>query len=152
MRTQATDLTVRKTITVEAPVERAFATFTDRIGSWWPLGDYSVSRERAETAIMEGRPGGRIYERTTDGEEAEWGEVLVWEPPRRIVFSWRPSVSSRPPTEVEVRFSGTEHGATRVDLEHRGWERLGEQAAEAHSGYDQGWTKVLGRYSDAARG
>jgi uncharacterized protein YndB with AHSA1/START domain len=149
MNEQATDLTVRRSVTVARSREDAFRVFTEEIGSWWPVETHSIGKDGrpADTAAMEGREGGRFYERTGSGTE-HWGTILVWEPPVRIVISWelRPS---RPPTEIEVRF--TEEGdETRVDLEHRGFERLGAEAEDVAAGYSDGWTKVLGQYADLA--
>jgi uncharacterized protein YndB with AHSA1/START domain len=85
----------------------------------------------------------------TDGTEADWGRVTTWEPPHRLAFSWHPNAEASAATEVEVRFSPEGEG-TRVDLEHRGWERLGERARAASDGYRGGWDEVLTRYADAA--
>jgi uncharacterized protein YndB with AHSA1/START domain len=145
---------IHKSIRVDAPVEQAFATFTERIAQWWPLDRYSVGAGRdgvrTETAAFEGRVGGRLYERMSDGQEATWGEILAWEPPGRIVLTWHPgSEDASRATEIEVLFTPDGDG-TRVELEHRGWERLGERAAEARTGYDSGWQSVLGKYEEAA--
>ena len=140
---------VRKTVTVRAPVEQAWETFTERLGTWWPFVPHSIGHERAETAVIEGRPGGRFLERIEGGEEALWGEVVVWEPPARLVVSWHPGWEPEQATELEVRFTA-ENGGTRVDLEHRGWERLGEDATGSRAGYESGWDIVLARYVEAA--
>ncbi len=150
MSTNTAELAVRKTITVAASIDSAFATFTERIEEWWPLASYSVGQERAEAAFLEGRVGGRVYERMQGGEEAHWAEVLAWEPPHRLVLAWRPNPAAAAPTEVEVRFAATGPDETRVELEHRGWERLGAEAAEAHASYDGGWDGVLDLYREAA--
>jgi uncharacterized protein YndB with AHSA1/START domain len=138
-----------RTITVDAPPERAFRVFTEEIGSWWPVAKYSVGQEQAETAVLEPRLGGRIYEQWQDGTEALWGEILVWEPPWRLVYSWKPNQDSAyEPTEVEVSFEQAGE-RTRVVVEHRGWEVLGELAAEARSSYESGWPGVLEAYEAA---
>jgi uncharacterized protein YndB with AHSA1/START domain len=147
---------IRKSISVKAPVERAFATFTDGITQWWPLDTHSVGAGRdgvrAEEAAFEGRVGGRLYERMSDGQEASWGEVVAWEPPNRIVLTWHPGYEDpSKSTEIEVRFT-PEGDGTRVELEHRGWERLGERAVEAQAGYSGGWEAVLRMYAAAASG
>ena len=151
MSTQTSGMTVRKEIIVACPAEHAFTTFTDGITSWWPLGRHSVGEARARSVVFEGRNGGRIYEVWDDGTECDWGSVLVWQPPRRIVFSWQPNRDRPAPTEVEVRFL-PRGDTTRVELEHRAWERLGEAAAEARDGYDSGWDTVLGSYAEVAGG
>ena len=144
--TNATQLAVSKSVTVAAAPEHAFQVFTERIGDWWPLATYAIDPSEARTARFEGREGGRVYERARSGEEADWGRVLVWEPPRRVVFSWE---ITDPATEVEVRFS-SEGSGTLVELEHRGWERLGDEAESRRSSHDGGWDVVLAPYVEAA--
>jgi uncharacterized protein YndB with AHSA1/START domain len=153
--TETTIAPVVRSVSVRREVEEAFRIFTEEIGSWWPLESHAraVAQRtgegvKAETVILEGRVGGRIYEVMSDGTEASWGEVLVWEPPRRLVLSWNPS-PRRQVTEVEVTFTAQEDG-TRVDLEHRGWERLGDEAKEIREEYVQGWPIVLSRFAPAA--
>lgn len=142
--------TVQKSITVQRRPEDAFRVFTDGIGTWWPLETHSPSDGRAEILVMEARVGGRLYERTRDGETLVWGEVLIWEPPSRLAFTWH--LGGPVTTEVELRFTAEGNG-TRVDLEHRGWERHGDRAAELRGSYDSGWDYVFGRrYADAANG
>ena len=85
------------------------------------------------------------------GETLDWGAVLDWEPPHRVVLEWRPSRIPSTPTEVEVRFE-PEGERTVVTLQHRGWERLGPNAGELRSGYDNGWPGVLARFGEAAAG
>ncbi len=148
--THATETVIRKSITVNAPVERAFEVFTDGIGTWWPIKTHSAGREKAETVVLEGREGGRLFERHTDGAESDWGQVTAWDPPRRVAFTWHPGRGVETAQEVEVHFT-TDAGATRVDLEHRGWEKLGDRATEMVHEYDSGWDHVLGRrYAEAA--
>ncbi len=148
--TAATNGPVRLSIEVAAPVELAFRVFTDKLGTWWPLLSHSIAADeesvtRAVEAHIEGQPGGRIYEVCEDGSEADWGRVLVWDPPHRLVMSWKPSRSDRPPTELEVRFAASGAG-TVVSLEHRGWERLGDLGPRARRGYETGWPGVLELY------
>jgi uncharacterized protein YndB with AHSA1/START domain len=139
--TTAEGLVVRKTITVEAPRERAWELFTERIGEWWPFRSHSLHGDEVETAIFEGREGGRVYERTADGREASWGTVLTYDPPSRFVLEW--AVDPSTPTELAVSFTPDGSG-TRVDLVHRGWE-----AEEKRASYDTGWDVVLGEYASA---
>ncbi len=144
----ATELSVRKSITVAAPPERAFGVFTERIGEWWPLRSHSLAGERTQTAVVEGREGGRLYERSVEGEEQSWGTVTAWEPPRRLVVAWHVNPERPIATELEVRFS-PEGSGTRVELEHRGFEQYAD-GAEARASYDGGWDTVLARFADAA--
>jgi uncharacterized protein YndB with AHSA1/START domain len=151
MTPERTELTIRKSVVVACSLEDAFRTFTNEIASWWPLATKSVGQKDAVTLVIEPRLHGRVYERIRSGEEHDWGEVLAWEPPHRLSFSWHPGRDSETGQEVEIRFSasGTE---TRVELEHRGWERLVATAAEIPAHFVSGWEEVLGRYAEAAAG
>jgi uncharacterized protein YndB with AHSA1/START domain len=133
---------IQKTITVDAQLETAFETFTRRVSDWWPGEPHTVFEDRVAIVVDE-RVGGRVYERAADGREADWADVLAWEPPRRLVLRWRVN-PERGPTEVEVRFAPDGDGRTRVDLEHRGWEGVGD--AEGRARYDGGWNNVLAGY------
>jgi uncharacterized protein YndB with AHSA1/START domain len=143
MTTQAQIEAIRKSVTVKAAVEEAFRAFTDEINTWWPLATHSYAGEKATEAVFEGRNGGRVYERQEDGTEADWAEVIAWEPPERFVLEWKIC-----PSEVEVRFSYESEGMTRVDLEHRGWERAGEGAEQMRDNYAGGWEFVLGKFAE----
>ena len=138
---------VRHAVTVAIPPERAFALFTERIGDWWPLATHSLAGERADGAVLEGRVGGQVYE--TGGTERHlWANVVEWEPPRRFVLDWQVSPSSAG-TEVEVTFTPDADG-TRVEVEHRGWERLDGDASASRESYDTGWVEVLDHYAALA--
>jgi hypothetical protein len=137
---------VRKTVDVKAPPDRAFARFTGEMATWWPLRSHSVGGEDAETVVMEGRVGGRIVERIRGGRECVWGTVKVWDPPRRVAFTWHPGREPREAQDVDVRFTKTAEG-TRVELEHVGFERMGRQGRIARRSYPMGWTYVLGHYA-----
>ena len=129
--------------------EAAFELFTTRMGRWWPLIDYSVSKVNAETCIVETFAGGRVFERSGTGEEFEWGRVLVMEKPHRLVMTWHPG--GGPVTEVHVTFIASGTG-TLVTLEHRKWEVFGEMAVEAREGYANGWPYVFAkRFVEAAQ-
>jgi uncharacterized protein YndB with AHSA1/START domain len=139
---------ISKTIHVKRPVGHCFRVFTEQIGEWWPLEQgFSYGRERAQDIFIEGRVGGRIYERFTDGTEYEIGRVAMYEPPHRVSFSWS-SPEWEGPTQVEVRFVADGTG-TRVELEHGGWE-VGPKAQTAGKGFASGWDIVLARYAAAA--
>jgi len=141
---------LRLAVRVELPPDRAFRLFVDDIGEWWPLATHSVSREAAQTCAFEPRPGGRVFERSRTGEEHTWGRLEVWEPPRRIAFSWHPGRDASTAQRVEVTFTVLGEG-TEVVLEHTGWELLGDSAAAVRSDYQRGWARVLGeRYLAAA--
>jgi uncharacterized protein YndB with AHSA1/START domain len=137
-------------VEVRRGIEEAFGVFTGEIASWWPVAGHSVDAARVEAVVLEGRVGGRLYERWRDGGEADWGRVLAWEPPARLVLSWSPNPERSAATEVEVRFTALAADHTRVELEHRGWERLGDPAAELRDSYREGWPRVLGAFAATA--
>jgi uncharacterized protein YndB with AHSA1/START domain len=145
---------IRASISVRTDPARAFEVFTRRMDTWWPLEMHSRAVDEFEGAVradrveFEERVGGRVLEHLSDGQVLPWGEVLVWEPPTRFVLAWKPNASPRPPTELEVRFTPEGDGAL-VELEHRGWERLGEIAQEARAGYGEGWLVTLGLFEQA---
>ena len=147
MSVNAADLVIRKSLHVAVPVERAWEVFTGRLSEWWPLRSHSIAEERVQEVVLEGRPGGRMYERTVDGGEGYWGTVVAWEPPRRLVVSWHVNPGRPAPTEWEVRFEPEGEG-TRVEFEHRGFERY-DDAAETAGGYRRGWDVVLGHFTEA---
>jgi len=149
MTQETSERVVEKSVTVSVPVERAFEVFTAEIGTWWPLRTHAVDTERSETVVMEGRVGGRLYERTPSGEEHVWGTLVAWEPPNRIVYSWHPGRGEETAQEVEITF-GPEGEGTRVDIRHYGWERLGDRLEETIASYNEGWDKVIAVYARAA--
>src|SRR5215207_7833809 len=87
MTTQTAETSVRTSIVVEAPVDRAFAVFTEDFGSFKPRDHNLLAVEVAET-VFEPRAGGRLFDRGVDGSECHWARVLACEPPDRVVISW----------------------------------------------------------------
>jgi len=152
---QLTIAPVRYSVTVPIPAARAFTLFTEGFNSWW-IGHHIGGADLAE-AVLEPKQGGRWYERDVDGSECEWGTVLVFQPPGRLVLTWQinaqwqydpdPSRAS----EVEVLFA-EDNGHTRVDLEHRYIERHGDGAAEVARGVSSegGWPGIMELFVKAA--
>lgn len=148
MDMEVKQLAVQKKITVNAPVAHVFRTFTAAQNEWWPRVHHIGKSDRF-MAIVEPRVGGRWFERSDDGSECDWGRVLVWEEPTRIVLSWNlnaefaydPDLN----TEVEVRFIAETARRTRVELEHRGLEHYGDKAAQMRDIFSapDGWAKSL---------
>jgi uncharacterized protein YndB with AHSA1/START domain len=134
--------------TVACDADRAFSLWAEQTTRWWPHG-HSVSADRGLTVTFEPRPGGRIYERTPSGAEHDWGEVLAWEPPHRLVYLWHLRFDRADATEVEVTFTPFADG-TRVRIEHRGWERLGAVAHERRDRNRRGWASVTEHYRRVA--
>jgi uncharacterized protein YndB with AHSA1/START domain len=136
---------VRKTVTVDCTVEEAFRVFTTDAVSWWPLASHSINGEAVQQIVFEGREGGGVYEVTADGDRGHWATVLTWDPPFRLVLAWNILRREVVPTEVEVSFFPDGDG-TRVELEHRGWDAVAEEAEAKRENYDTGWKQVLGFY------
>ncbi|MGH6932157.1 MAG: metalloregulator ArsR/SmtB family transcription factor [Dongiaceae bacterium] len=133
---------LRKSVIVPLTAMSAYLLFTEGIATWWPLASHSVGGDQAASCAFEPRLGGRIYETLRTGEEHVWGTVSVWQPPHRLVFTWHPGRGPETAQEIEIRFSPAADG-TRVELEFRGWERLGSRATELRGNYDKGWEFVL---------
>lgn len=139
---------VVRSVEVAADIDKAFRVFTERIGEWWPLDTHSIFQGRASNCVIEPRAGGRVYEVSVDGDEASWGEVLEFDPPKTFVLAWKPNTRPTPPTRVQVTFTAR-GDLTQVELVHTAWEVLGEEAEEARAGYDEGWTPTLERFRAA---
>jgi uncharacterized protein YndB with AHSA1/START domain len=142
-------------IVVEAPQERAFRVFTERFDAWWPR-EHHIGKAAMKQAVLEGRQGGGWYELAEDGSRCEWGKVLVWDPPRKLVLSWQITAQWQYDpaflTEVEVRFTPEGPRRTRVVLEHRNLDRYGpaaEQMKQSLSG-EGGWGMLLQRFAGVA--
>jgi uncharacterized protein YndB with AHSA1/START domain len=152
--TQATDTAVRRQVTVEVPIEEAFAAFTERFGDIKPREHNLLSAPIAETEF-EPRVGGHIVDRGADGSECRWARILVYEPPQRVVFSWdigptwQLEANPENASEVEVRFVAEAPRRTRVELEHRYLDRHGPgwEAVSDGVGDEAGWSLYLNRYA-----
>ena len=156
--TSSTEATaaVRKSITVTAGVERAFRVFTEDYDSWWPRSHH-IGKSPMKKAIIETKQGGRCYSEQDDGTECDWGQVLTWEPPHRLVIAWQithewgyqPDLAQS--SEVEIRFTPVD-GGTRVDLEHRYLERHGAGAGPMRTAIDSpnGWSGLLQLFAERA--
>jgi uncharacterized protein YndB with AHSA1/START domain len=141
---------LRFSFAVNCPVDHAFAVWTGRINLWWPA-DHTVSGSADTTVVLEPRLGGRIFERTVDGVEHDWGEVTLWQPPHRLSYLWHLRSDRSAATSVEVRFVAADQAATRIEIEHAGWERLGGDAPQWRDRNRMGWTTLLPHFQAAAR-
>jgi uncharacterized protein YndB with AHSA1/START domain len=147
MSTTITPAPIKKSIRVNAAPARAFEIFTAGMARWW-LKTHTINPTKSplEEIVLEPRAGGRWFERGEDGSECSWGKVLAWEPPTRLLLAWQingrwqfdPALA----TEVEIRFAPDGSG-TRVELEHRHLERLGEHAEAMAQAFTGGWGKLL---------
>jgi uncharacterized protein YndB with AHSA1/START domain len=152
---QPTDTTpVRRTITVKASQQRAFQVFTEGFDTWWPR-THHIGKSPMKKGIIEGRVGGRCYTQQEDGTDCEWGSITAWEPPMRLVMAWQITptwgyeADVAKSSEVEIRFTPQSDGSTRVDLEHRNFERLGPAGANMRFAVDAagGWTGTLALFA-----
>jgi hypothetical protein len=135
---------------VDCPPERAFALWTERISTWWPA-DHTASGEAGVTVVLEPGIGGRLFERTPEGEEIPWGEVTLWDPPHRLGYLWHLRADRADATDVEIAFVAQPDGTTRVEVEHRGWERLGDRGATWRARNERGWSTLIPHYEEVAR-
>ena len=142
-----TDLmAVEKQITVERSKEDTFRIFTEEIGAWWPTAGFSISGADS-VAMLDSGPEGRIYERTAEGTEHEWGTILEWDGPNGFTVSWKTNLDpDAHRTTWTVKFESVGDEVTRVELVHTGWEGFGAGADEAHAAYAGGWDVVLGAF------
>jgi uncharacterized protein YndB with AHSA1/START domain len=145
--------TIRKQLTVEAPLERAFRVFTANMGAWWPK-DHHIGAAALKDCVIEPKVNGRWYELSEDGTACEWGKVLAWDPPRRLLLAWQLNAGFKYDpallTEVEVTFTVLGPKLTRVDFEHRDLERFGEAADRLRGDMDKGWGQILESYRQTA--
>ena len=150
------ETTVRKVVTVDAPIERAFAVFTTGFDTWWPRTHHIAEAEMTE-AIIEGRAGRRWYERGVDGSECDWGTVLAFDAPNHLTLSWNldgefhydpdPAHTSR----VDVWFTAESPARTRVELAHSQLDHHGENWRQLRDGVasDGGWPVLIDGYAEA---
>ena len=155
MTMHATDTSVTASVVVDAPIDRAFAVFTEDFGRFKPPEHNLLEVEIAET-VFEPREGGHLYDRGVDGSECRWARVLAYEPPNRVVFSWDISphwqieTDFEKTSEVEVRFVAEGDERTRVELEHRNleWHGVGWEGVRDGVASDEGWPLYLRRYTE----
>ena len=145
--------------TVDAPIERAFEVFVDRIGTWWPR-ENTWAGDQLEAFLIEPRYGGRALERRKDGSVEVWGKVLAFDRPRHIVIAWQIRPDRLPEPEeggssrVDVRFTARDDGKTEVMLVHRDFPRHGEgwEKYKSQMAGKDGWPRLLDLYAGAVRG
>src|SRR6516225_5731502 len=133
---------VVKTVVVKASPERAFQLFATQMGRWWPAGK-TIGKSPHVDVVIEPRAGGRWFEGDAEGVETDWGKVLAWEPPSRLLLGWqldsRFAYNPDLVTEVELTFTpGAACGAV-VTLEHRNLERFGDDAEKVAAQLGGGW-------------
>ena len=151
------EATVRKSVRVPVPIERAFSVFVERMGTWWPASHH-IGAQPFQAILVEPRVGGRWYERDPQGNECDWGTVLAWGPPHRVTFSWHlgldwkfnPDLAKA--SEVEIRFTSEGPSTTLVELEHSRLERHGEGYQQLRTALDgpNAWASILAEFAKVA--
>jgi len=146
---------VRKQLTVNASQQRAFDLFTREMSRWWPA-THSILKSPLKEYVIEPHVGGRWYAIAEDGSTGQTGYVIEWQPPHRVVLAWQLSAEwqfdPKLITEVEVLFIAQGANTTRVELEHRHLQRMGEKGAQVRTMVDApgGWTAVLESFKQCA--
>jgi uncharacterized protein YndB with AHSA1/START domain len=146
---------VLKTVSVRATPAHAFEVFTAGMDRWW-FRTHTINPTKSPMArvVVEPRVGGRWYEQGEDGSECDWGRVLAWEPPGRVLLAWQIGADFRHDpalqTEVGIRFEAEPGGTTRVTLEHRRLERLGAAADAFRTAVNGGWGALLDAFAKTA--
>jgi uncharacterized protein YndB with AHSA1/START domain len=145
---------VKRTIRVDVPIEKAFQIFVERMGDWWPASHH-IGAAAFAAIVLEQQEGGRWFERDSKGTECEWGRVLLWEPPQRLILSWnlqldwKYSPDPERASEVALQFVAEGPAATRLDFEHRHLERHGEgyEKMLASVGSPGGWPMIREKFA-----
>ena len=140
---------LRLSYEIQCSPEHAFEVWTTRLSTWWPKG-HSASGNPATLVVLEPRQGGRIFERTPDGTEIDWGEITLWSPPRRLGYVWHIGSDRSAATDVELTFVDLGDGATRLDIVHTGWERLGAEGRTSREANTNGWNALIPSFVEAA--
>lgn len=131
---------------VDASPRRAFDIWTTRASLWWPPG-HTISGDDLSRVVFESGLGGRIYELDRNGERHDWGEVVVWEPPNRVVYTWHLFFDPDEATRVEVTFEATGE-MTRVQIHQSGFERLGPKGVERRDRTFGAWGVLIPLYQE----
>ncbi|WP_240771870.1 metalloregulator ArsR/SmtB family transcription factor [Nocardia sp. CS682] len=155
MSTPASIPVISGTVTVDVPLEHAFKFFTESFGSWWPTV-FHIGQVDMADGVIEPREGGRWFEKGVDGSECDWGRVIAWDPPNKIVLTWQINgmfafdADPDHASEIEIRFAPEGPDQTKVDVEHRNIERL-VQGQGVYDGINQGggWQANLDAYAAA---
>lgn len=137
---------LRISFVVACRPDHAFETWTRKASAWWPV-EHTVSHEKGARIVFEPEAGGRVFERTPGGREIEWGRIVEWDPPRRLRYRWHIATEPANATDVEIVFHELPGSSTRVEIEHGGWDQLGEIGHAWRDANHAGWDGVLPSYT-----
>lgn len=147
---------ISEKVVVRAPLTHVFEVFTRELGTWWPT-DLTFSGPEFVAAGIEHLEGGSWFEVDRSGNRTDWGEVKVWEPPDRLVLTWRVSAERKQElpgnaSQIEVRFTALDAATTEVSLQHSNFARHGSGALAMQTGMasEAGWSRILGSLRDHA--
>jgi hypothetical protein len=129
---------LRLSYELSCSADHAFDVWTTRIAGWWPKG-HKTSGDPGAVVVLEPHEGGRIFERTTDGTEVDWGVITQWSPPRRFGYTWHIGRDAAQATDVSVTFVDLGDGTSRLDIVQTGWERLGAEGPTYREANTAGW-------------
>ena len=146
---------VNKTLLLHCSRDHAFRVFTQNMGRWWPA-THHVGNVPFRDILIEPRTGGRWYEISAEGAEGMWGQVLKWDPPRRVLLSWHldttftfnPDLARA--SELDISFHALGENEVRVEFEHRHIERHGDGYEKLRDLLDGGWDGVLAEFAKLA--
>jgi hypothetical protein len=141
---------LRLSFEIDCPADHAFDVWTTRLSTWWPKG-HSTSGDPDTRVVLEPRLGGRIFERTSDGTEIDWGEITTWNPPSRLGYQWHIGRDADQATDVELSFVDLGDGRTRLDIVQSGWERLGDEGLAYRDANTNGWGSLMPRFLEATK-
>ena len=136
---------LRLSYEIDCPADHAFEVWTTRLSTWWPKG-HSTSGDPDTHVVLEPRLGGRIFERTPDGREIEWGEITRWNPPSRLGYLWHIGRDRTAATDVDLTFVDLGDGRTRLEIVHTGWERIGADGPAYREANTSGWDALMPHY------
>jgi hypothetical protein len=145
---------IRVSREVPVLIDDAFDGFALRLHEWWPA-EYTWSGEVLESIGIEPRIDGLCFERGPHGFVCNWGRAVTWEPPMQVTLLWQinPDRTPQPDpvkaSEVVVHFLSGQGDRTRIEIEHRHFDRHGDGAAAYREAMAsaEGWPRLLDRYA-----
>jgi hypothetical protein len=140
---------LRLSYEIECSADHAFDVWTTRLTTWWPKG-HTTSGDPETSVVLEPRLGGRIFERTPDGTEIDWGVITTWDPPVQLGYRWHIGREAEQATDVELRFVDLGNDRARLDIVQSGWERLGDEGEAYRNANTAGWGALIPHFVTAA--
>jgi uncharacterized protein YndB with AHSA1/START domain len=133
---------VEQSILIAAKRERVWQGWVHEMSAWWSK-PYYIDPEKVTGLFMEPRLGGRLIEEWGGNAGYLIGHVIEWLPPQRLSYTWSEKLWAGIITVVNLEFTTVER-QTRINLTHKGFERLPD-GAEKRKSYDHGSADLLGK-------